>query len=289
MRRSLFLFDKGIIEHSSILDIYLEEIKKYPLLSAREEIELSRRIKGGDNLAFDKLVNSNLRFVVKVAHKYRGSGVSIMDLINEGNIGLIKAAKKFDETKGVRFTSYAVWWIRRYVEYAQEQYKYIMAEPYNRVVLFNKIRKFIEKFINENGRAPEEEEIALVFHKSPDYINEILAAFSKKIYLDSPLTSEDGSDNLLSVIYNEDLLPNKELENADRYIQTERVLNKVPLDKKEIFYLSFGFNSDFEPMEAESISFRLKIRPRTILRQKERAIKSIRLNKISKNFLNFDA
>ncbi|HCX98561.1 MAG TPA: RNA polymerase subunit sigma, partial [Bacteroidales bacterium] len=168
------------------LDKYLHEIGKVDLLTAEEEVNLARRLKEGDKSALDQLVKANLRFVVSVAKQYQNQGLSLPDLINEGNLGLIKAAEKFDETRGFKFISYAVWWIRQSILQALAEQSRIVRLPLNQVGSLNKISKAFQKFEQENERRPSAEELALELDLSVDKVTDSLKVSGRHISMDAP-------------------------------------------------------------------------------------------------------
>src|SRR6187455_451203 len=206
---------------SQSLDKYLQEIGKVDLLTPDEEVELARRIKQGDNSALEKLVKANLRFVVSVAKQYQNQGLSLPDLINEGNLGLIKSAQRFDETRGFKFISYAVWWIRQSILQALAEQSRIVRLPLNKVGLTNRINKAFQQLEQEYEREPSAEELAEMLELDTEEVAATLSMSSRHVSMDSPIA--DGEDStLVDVMHN----PNAELSD-------ENIINKESL-KKEI-------------------------------------------------------
>ena len=199
---------------SEALEKYLVEIGKEELLSAEEEVELAQRIRKGDRKALERLTRSNLRFVVSVAKQYQNQGLSLADLINEGNLGLIKAAEKFDETRGFKFISYAVWWIRQSILQAIAEQSRIVRLPLNQVGSINKINRMLSKFEQENERRPSIEEISEHIDLPEDKIDEAMHVTGRQISVDAPFV--EGEDNSLL-----DILVNDDAPMADRQLVME--------------------------------------------------------------------
>ena len=194
---------------SASLDKYLQEIGREELVSPEEEVELAQRIRQGDQVALEKLTRANLRFVVSVAKQYQNQGLSLPDLINEGNLGLIKAAEKFDETRGFKFISYAVWWIRQSILQALAEQSRIVRLPLNQVGSLNKINKALGRFEQENERQPSTQELADMIDIPKDKIDDTLRVSGRHVSMDAPFV--DGEDNSLL-----DVLPNDDSPMADR-------------------------------------------------------------------------
>ena len=222
------------------LDKYLQEIGKEELISAEEEVILAQKIKAGDTMALEKLTKSNLRFVVSVAKQYQNQGLSLPDLINEGNLGLIKAAQRFDETRGFKFISYAVWWIRQSILQALAEQSRIVRLPLNQVGSLNKIKKEASKLEQLYERAPSPDELAKSLELSEDKVKESLRISTRHISVDAPLVQgEDGS--LLDVFINEDLPDTDEsliYESLSKEIQ--RSLATLSEKERDIINLYFG-------------------------------------------------
>lgn len=198
--RQLKITNKITSRESLALDKYLNDIGKIPMLSADEEAELARRIKQGDQAALEKLTKSNLRFVVSVAKQYQNQGLSLSDLINEGNVGLMKAARRFDETKGFKFISYAVWWIRQSILQAIVEYSRIVRLPLNKVGSYNKVNEAYLSFVQKFEREPTHEELAEILNMTPKEVSNMLKGNGRHLSVDAPLSGEDGDSTMLDVI-----------------------------------------------------------------------------------------
>lgn len=210
------------------------------MITPEEEIELTKQIRSGDKKAIDKLVKANLRFVISVAKQYQNKGLTLVDLIQEGNIGLIEAAKRYDETRGFKFISYAVWWIRQSIIHAISEQCRTIRVPMNQVVYINKINKASEKFEQENGRKPSVEELEKETNLDSDKINLTLASINKAVSLDTPFKDEEAGCLL-------DVIPNENSSNTDEYSSRndlsdsiEFVLSKLPFRERDILRMSFG-------------------------------------------------
>jgi len=257
------------------LDQYLREISQYPLITREDEVELARRIRDGCELSLDKLVRSNLRFVVSVAKKYQNQGVSLSDLINEGNLGLIRAAHKFDETKGIKFISYAVWWIRQAILQALAEQSRIVRVPLNRAGTLHRIGKRSSTLQQELGREPTVEEIAEGMDISEEEIEKTLAISQSHLSLDAPLTP--GEDNKLL-----DYLPDTQNASPDQETferaltdSIEEVLGTLKEREAKILRLYFGLDGQ-EPMTLEEIGSMMGITRERVRQIKEKALARLR-------------
>jgi RNA polymerase primary sigma factor len=257
------------------LDQYLREISQYPLISREEEVELARRIKQDCQDSLDKLVRSNLRFVVSVAKKYQNQGVSLADLINEGNLGLIRAAHKFDETKGIKFISYAVWWIRQAILQALAEQSRIVRVPLNRAGTLHRIGKRSSALLQELGREPTVEEIAEGMDISEEEVAKTLSISQAHLSLDAPLTP--GEDNKLL-----DYLPDLNRPGPDDEIfehalteSIEEVLGTLKEREARILRLYFGLDGQ-DPKTLEEIGTELGITRERVRQIKEKALARLR-------------
>jgi RNA polymerase primary sigma factor len=257
------------------LDQYLREISQYPLITREEEVELATRIKGGCEESLDKLVRSNLRFVVSVAKKYQNQGVSLSDLINEGNLGLIRAAHKFDETKGIKFISYAVWWIRQAILQALAEQSRIVRVPLNRAGTLHRIGKRSSALQQELGREPTVEEIADGLDISEEEVAKTLSISQSHLSLDAPLTP--GEDNKLI-----DYLPDTQNASPDQETferaltdSVEEVLSTLKDREAKILRLYFGLDGQ-EPMTLEEIGSMMGITRERVRQIKEKALARLR-------------
>ncbi|MBZ4676573.1 MAG: polymerase subunit sigma [Anaerophaga sp.] len=265
---------------SASLDKYLQEIGREDLISVEEEVELAQRIKKGDQVALEKLTRANLRFVVSVAKQYQNQGLSLPDLINEGNLGLIKAAEKFDETRGFKFISYAVWWIRQSILQALAEQSRIVRLPLNQVGSLNKINKAYSKFEQEHERKPSPEELADQLEIPADKVADTLRVSGRHISVDAPFV--EGEDNsLLDVLVNNDS-PNadKTLINESLSREIERALATLTERESDIIKLFFGIGC--QEMTLEEIGERFGLTRERVRQIKEKAIRRLRHTSRSK-------
>lgn len=265
---------------SASLDKYLQEIGREELISVEEEVELAQRIKKGDQIALEKLTRANLRFVVSVAKQYQNQGLSLPDLINEGNLGLIKAAEKFDETRGFKFISYAVWWIRQSILQALAEQSRIVRLPLNQVGSLNKINKAYSKFEQENERKPSPEELADVLELPVEKVADTLRVSGRHISVDAPFV--EGEDNsLLDVLVNGDSpSADKALINESLAREIERALATLTERESDIIKLFFGIQ--IQEMTLEEIGERFGLTRERVRQIKEKAIRRLRHTSRSK-------
>lgn len=257
------------------LDQYLQEIGDENLLSAEEEVELAKRIKRGDHRALDRLTKANLRFVVSVAKQYQNRGLSLGDLINEGNLGLIKAAKRFDETKGFKFISYAVWWIRQAILQALAEQSRIVRLPLNRVGALHKIGKACSGLEQEFGRQPSATEIADELDMTAHEVMDTLKISSRHLSLDAPF-NDDNENRLLDILEDEmQPSPDEELMNDSLREEVKKVLNTLTPREAEVISLYFGIGRDY-PLTLEEIGSRFGLTRERVRQIKEKAIRRLR-------------
>lgn len=261
---------------SASLDKYLQEIGHEELVTVEEEVELAQRIRKGDRHALKKLTKANLRFVVSVAKQYQNQGLSLPDLINEGNMGLIKAAEKFDETRGFKFISYAVWWIRQSILQAIAEQSRIVRLPLNQVGSVNKINRMLNKFEQENERRPSIDEIADSVDLPEDKIEDALKVNTRHVSVDAPFV--DGDDNSLI-----DILPNSDAPMADKALVMEslreeisRALRTLNERERNIIECFFGINNP--EMTLEEIGDKFGLTRERVRQIKEKAIRRLRHN-----------
>ncbi|HOG35972.1 MAG TPA: RNA polymerase sigma factor RpoD/SigA [Paludibacteraceae bacterium] len=266
---------------SASLDKYLQEIGREELISVEEEVELAQRIRKGDRAALEKLTRANLRFVVSVAKQYQNQGLSLPDLINEGNLGLIKAAEKFDETRGFKFISYAVWWIRQSILQALAEQSRIVRLPLNQVGSLNKINKAFSRFEQENERRPSPEELAEELDIPIDKITDTIKISGRHISVDAPFV--EGEDNsLLDVLVNEDSpVADRSLINESLLTEINRALEILSEREREIIKMFFGIG--YVEMTLEEIGDKFGLTRERVRQIKEKAIRRLRQN--SKNKL----
>ena len=265
---------------SASLDKYLQEIGKEDLITVEEEVELAQRIRKGDQKALEKLTRANLRFVVSVAKQYQNQGLSLPDLINEGNLGLIKAAEKFDETRGFKFISYAVWWIRQSILQALAEQSRIVRLPLNQVGSLNKINKAFSRFEQENERRPSPEELAESLDLPAEKVADTLRVSGRHISVDAPFV--EGEDNsLLDVLVNDDSpVADRTLINESLSTEVERALSTLTERERDIIKLFFGINT--QEMTLEEIGEKFVLTRERVRQIKEKAIRRLRHSSRSK-------
>ena len=265
---------------SASLDKYLQEIGREELISVEEEVELAGRIRNGDRQALEKLTRANLRFVVSVAKQYQNQGLSLPDLINEGNLGLIKAAEKFDETRGFKFISYAVWWIRQSILQALAEQSRIVRLPLNQVGSMNKITKALSRFEQANERKPSAEELAEELDIPVDKIAETLKMSGRHVSVDAPFV--EGEDNsLIDVMVNEDS-PNADKGLINESLSTEIANALDTLTDREAAILRKFFGIGCPEMTLEEIGAEFDLTRERVRQIKEKAIRKLRTSANSK-------
>ena len=265
---------------SASLDKYLQEIGKEDLITVEEEVELAQRIRKGDQEALEKLTKANLRFVVSVAKQYQNQGLSLPDLINEGNLGLIKAAEKFDETRGFKFISYAVWWIRQSILQALAEQSRIVRLPLNQVGSLNKINKAFARFEQEHERVPSPEELAQELELPREKVTDTLRVAGRHISVDAPFA--DGEDNSLL-----DVLVNPDSPNADRGLINESLATEVDraletLTERERDIIRYFFGIGCSEMTLEEIGEKFDLTRERVRQIKGKAIRRLRHSSRSK-------
>jgi len=265
---------------SASLDKYLQEIGREDLITVEEEVELAQAIKKGDRQALEKLTRANLRFVVSVAKQYQNQGLSLPDLINEGNLGLIKAAEKFDETRGFKFISYAVWWIRQSILQALAEQSRIVRLPLNQVGSLNKISKAFQKLEQENERRPSAEELAHELDLSVDKVTDSLKVSGRHISMDAPFV--EGEDNsLLDVLVNDDApIADRTLINESLQKEIDRALSTLTERESDIIKMFFGIGC--QEMTLEEIGDKFQLTRERVRQIKEKAIRRLRQDSRSK-------
>lgn len=269
------------------LDKYLQEIGKIDLITSEEEVKLAQRIREGDDVALQKLTKANLRFVVSVAKQYQNFGLTLGDLINEGNLGLITAARRFDETRGFKFISYAVWWIRQSIMQSLAEQSRIVRLPLNRVSSLTRISKAFSTLEQEYHRDPTDQELADAIGVSTDEIRMNQSINGRHISVNAPF--QDGEDNsLMEVLIDENAaIPDAELDSDSLKTEVKRVLSKLSIREAEVMTLYFGLEGH-SPMTLEELGERLDLtreRVRQIKEQATRRLKNISRNKALKTYL----
>ncbi|MCB2213469.1 RNA polymerase sigma factor RpoD/SigA [bacterium] len=263
------------IRANQSLEKYLQEIGEYDLLKTHEEIELARAIREGSKEALEKLTKANLRFVVSVAKQYQNQGLSLGDLINEGNLGLIKAAERFDETRGFKFISYAVWWIRQSILQALAEQSRVVRLPLNRVGALNKIGKAYSSLEQKFEREPNSDEIAKALDMTPAEVTDTLKMSGRHLSMDAPFNQ--GEDNrLLDILHNDqEPPPDSALMNDSLKKEIEQALATLSPREAEVIRLYFGLNID-QPLTLEEIGVKFSLTRERVRQIKEKAIRRLR-------------
>lgn len=259
---------------SQSLEDYLNDISKQPLLTAEEEVKLAQRIRNDDREALERLVCANLRFVVSVAKQYQNQGLTLPDLINEGNIGLIKAAEKFDETRGFKFISYAVWWIRQSILQALAEQSRIVRLPLNQVSAVSRINKLIMKFEQEHERKPSAYELSELIYETPEKIRDSLRANGRPVSINAPLG--EGDDSTLLEVISDESTPQADRGMIDKSLATEieRMLDTLDEREKTIVEMCFGINN--REMTLEEISEKFGLSRERVRQIREKALLKLR-------------
>jgi RNA polymerase primary sigma factor len=264
------------------LDKYLQEIGRVELITAEEEVDLARRIKQGEQWALEKLTKANLRFVVSVSKQYQNQGLSLPDLINEGNLGLIKAAQRFDETRGFKFISYAVWWIRQSILQALAEQSRIVRLPLNKIGSINKINKTFAKLEQEFEREPSADEIAQVLEMTTDDIKETMKNNGRHVSMDAPLSSSEDGGSMYDVMTNEDLpSPEGGLINESLQREIERALTTLTSREADVVRLYFGLSGQ-HPLTLEEIGEKFDLTRERVRQIKEKAVRRLKHTSRSK-------
>ncbi len=269
------------------LDKYLQEIGKVDLIAPEEEVVLARRIKSGDANALRSLVKANLRFVVSVAKQYQNQGMTLPDLINEGNLGLMKAAQRFDETRGFKFISYAVWWIRQAILQSLAEQARIVRLPVNKIGSINKINKTFAKLEQEFEREPSSLEIAEILDMVPEDVKEALKTNGRTVSMDAPISSEEDNNMYDILPSSEAPSPDKNLINESLAFEIERALNTLSPRESKVLKLYFGLGMK-HPFTLEEIGEELDLTRERVRQIKEKAIRRIQFTtrcRILKSYL----
>lgn len=265
------------------LDKYLQEIGRVDLITAEEEVELAKKIKQGDMQALERLTKANLRFVVSVSKQYQNQGLSLPDLINEGNLGLIKAAQRFDETRGFKFISYAVWWIRQSILQALAEQARIVRLPLNKIGIINKVNKAFAELEQELGRTPTIDELAEVLEVSEQDVKYSISNSGRHVSMDAPLKEGDeGSSSMYDVLQNpESNNPEKDLIAESLRAEIERSLSTLKLREADVIRLYFGLG-DQPPMTLAEIGLRFDLTRERVRQIKEKGIRKLKNTSRSK-------
>lgn len=269
------------------LDKYLQEIGRVDLISPEEEVLLARKIRLGDSNSLRKLVKANLRFVVSVAKQYQNQGMSLPDLINEGNLGLMKAAQRFDETRGFKFISYAVWWIRQAILQALAEQARIVRLPVNKIGSINRINRAFSRLEQEYEREPSSHEIAEMLEMFPEDVKEALKTNGRTVSMDAPISSEEDNTMYDVLQSNDTPSPDKNLINESLAYEIERALSTLSSRESKVLKLYFGLGMK-HPFTLEEIGEELNLTRERVRQIKEKAIKRIQFTtrcKILKSYL----
>ncbi|MRT91902.1 RNA polymerase sigma factor RpoD/SigA [Ancylomarina sp. 16SWW S1-10-2] len=269
------------------LDRYLQEIGKVDLVTAEEEVILARQIKKGSQTALDRLIKANLRFVVSVSKQYQNQGLSLSDLINEGNLGLIKAAQRFDETRGFKFISYAVWWIRQSLLQALAEQSRIVRLPLNKIGSINKISKTLAQLEQEYQREPSPDEIANVLDISPKDVKEAIKVSGRQVSMDAPINSEEDNTLYDILLSSDEINPDQRLLRDSLVVEIERSLSTLSNREATIIRMYFGLKGN-PPCSLEEIGTEFDLTRERVRQIKEKAIKKMKStfrSKILKTYL----
>jgi RNA polymerase primary sigma factor len=264
------------------LDKYLHEIGKEELINAEEEVELARLIKKGDHTALNKLISANLRFVVSVSKQYQNQGLSLPDLINEGNLGLIKAAQRFDETRGFKFISYAVWWIRQSILQALAEQARIVRLPLNKIGSMNRINRTFAALEQQFEREPSVNEIAQALEMAPDDVKESLKSSGRHVSMDAPINTDDDSTLYDIMLSKDSPSPDKGLLTDSLRKEIERALSTLTMRESHVIKLYYGLNNN-PPHTLEEIGITLNLTRERVRQIKEKAIKRLKNTTRCKN------
>lgn len=274
--RQLKITNKITSRESVALDKYLNDIGKISLLSGDEEATLARRIREGDEAAKKRLTEANLRFVVSVAKQYQNQGLTLSDLINEGNVGLMKAAERFDETRGFKFISYAVWWIRQSILQSIVEHSRMVRLPLNKVGSYNKVNEEFIKFVQEFEREPSNEELGAILEMTPKEISNMLRTNTRHVSMDSPIGGDDSDATLIDLYVSEDdVTPDSLLLDESLRDEVLQGLTILSEREKEVISAYYGLNN-FKPLTLEEIGEKYALTRERVRQIKERAIRRLR-------------
>ncbi|MBI1192878.1 MAG: sigma-70 family RNA polymerase sigma factor [Bacteroidetes bacterium] len=285
--RQLKITNQITNRNSDSLEKYLYEIGKIDLLNSEEEVELAKKIRNGDQAALDRLTRANLRFVVSVAKQYQNQGLSLADLINEGNLGLIKAAQRFDETKGFKFISYAVWWIRQSIMQAIVEQSRLVRLPLNKVGSFNRYHRTCAQLEQELGREATQDEVAVAMGITVEDLREILKNNTRYLSVDAPIGGEDEEGTMLDLIKSgDDNEPDFELMDVSLRQHIKEALSVISEREALIVSCYYGLNGE-TPFTLEEIGSKFDLTRERVRQIKERAIRRLRRATASKELRNY--
>lgn len=259
------------------LDKYLADIAKEPMITPDEEVELAQRIKLGDQIALDRLVRANLRFVVSVAKQYQNQGISLADLINEGNVGLIKAAQRFDETKGFKFISYAVWWIRQAILQAVAEQSRMVRLPLNQVGMLSRVKKTASYLEQLYQRKPTVKEIADELDMPEDKVETLLKINAKEVSMDAPVSSDDDLAFIDTVVPEDNNDADKEIVSETESAAIRRSLSVLNEKERQVIIHYFGLDDDHHSYTLEEIGYMMDMTRERVRQVKDKALKKLRL------------
>lgn len=280
--RQLKIIKQVTNREDASLDKYLQEIGKEDMISAEQEVELAVRIRNGDQVALDKLTRANLRFVISVSKQYQNQGLTLPDLINEGNMGLIKAASRFDETRGFKFISYAVWWIRQSILQALAEQSRIVRLPLNKIGTINKINRAYSELEQKFERPPSAEELGEFLDVSPDEVRKSLSNSIRHVSMDAPLSETEDSSSMYDVLPNDDINnPEQSLVKESLRKDIERSLSTLTMREGEVVRLFYGLNGKY-PLTLEEIGERFDLTRERVRQIKEKAIRRLKHTSRSK-------
>lgn len=275
--RQLKIIKQVTNRETASLDKYLQEIGRVELITAEEEVELAGRIRQGDHAALEKLTKANLRFVVSVSKQYQNQGLTLPDLINEGNLGLIKAAQRFDETRGFKFISYAVWWIRQSILQALAEQSRIVRLPLNKIGSINKINKAFSKLEQQFERPPSPAELAECLEMTIDEVKQALQNSSRHISMDAPLSNDDDSSNNMYEVYKSEgnSSPEDNLLSQSLRLEIERSLHTLTTRESDVIKLYFGLSGE-HPLTLEEIGESFDLTRERVRQIKEKALRRLK-------------
>ena len=275
------------MEENYTLDRYFDEISKESLLSPDEEIALAKKVRSGDESALEQMTRANLRFVVSVAKRYQNQGLSLGDLINEGNLGLIKAAKRFDETRGFKFISYAVWWIRQSILQALAEQSRVVRLPLNRVGVMNKVNRTLGDLEQKYEREPTDEEVAEALEMTSIDVSDTIQMSARHLSVDAPFSGNDDN-SLLDVLPDNDSYtePDSPLIDESLKMEVEKVLSSLSEREAEVIRLYFGLVNE-RSMTLEEIGERFKLTRERVRQIKEKSIRKLRHTSRSRNLRSY--
>jgi len=265
------------------LDKYLHDISRVDMITPDEEVELAKKIQQGDMDALEKLTKANLRFVVSVAKQYQNRGLSLQDVINEGNLGLLKAGKRFDPSKGFKFISYAVWWIRQTIHQALAENSRLVRLPVNKINTMHKITQATSRLEQQYGREPTAEEVGEITKLTEEDVKMSIQNYARTVSMDAPLGGEDDDGNMYDVTEDKSAVsPENELLKESLKTEVTRTLSTIPPREADVLKFYFGLGNLQQPMLIEEIARRLDISPERVRQIKDKAIRRLRHNSRSK-------